>query len=98
MVYDETKLVEDMRAFTATEAAWHFSSQKITGSSHSIVNVFVHTPMNEPIRFEQGTEEEIAEKEEEEFQTGLKCWFLANQKEGESGEKARSITYDEMPR
>ena len=94
LVYNEMWWTEDMRAITANEAAWIMAKYERAACSHSVVEIGVHLPKEEPISFPAGTERAVKQRLEfEEMVTMFNAWFKLNQEDV----AARIYTLPELP-
>ncbi|PAV86040.1 hypothetical protein WR25_26520 isoform B [Diploscapter pachys] len=91
LVYDEGRIVQDMRAMTAIEGAWEIAGYGRFGSSHIVETNFIHLPNEEPVIFEEGKEDEVSVTK----LSRLDAWFALN---GTNDIEAKKLTFNELPK
>ena len=92
LTHDEISTFMDARYVSAPEAFWRISEFLMHQQSHSIVRLPVHLPRQQPVYFQQGTEEEALQRAGTQ-DTMLTAWFKLNNSDAE----AKQYLYPEVP-
>lgn len=94
LVYDELVLIQDMRALTSCEAAWDLARFSRHGCSHKVLEQAIHEENEEPIVVDEEKMEEMGKKAQKNLiSSKFTAWFKLNQED----EKARDLTFDQLP-
>lgn len=90
-IYDEINNYLNMRYIGPTEAAWRILELPMSGRSHAVQRLAIHTQNQQNIIFEEFKEDEIIDKNNN---TTLTAWFELNKNDKE----ARNIKYENIPK
>jgi hypothetical protein len=94
---DEVKQYINGRYFSAAEAAWRIFQFPVHDQHPNVVRLALHLPHEQCVVFNPSKNARQIVEYAHDVETGLTAFFKANSAQGNAGEIARHLTYQEFP-